>query len=127
VLLPLLLPLLLSLPLPLPTLLRSVVFFATYRHVACIRSTHRGCDRVTCSEEQGADIAFQRDNVDRWMRRLIVFDMDSTLIQQDRGSGRGEEVGTGPVSKARPVTAAAHMRNPKPRAGQRSTDVRSWG
>lgn len=35
------------------------------------------------SKEHGADIAFQRDDVDRWMRRLIVFDMDSTLIQQE--------------------------------------------
>jgi len=31
----------------------------------------------------GADLAFQRDDVSRWMRRLIVFDMDSTLIQQE--------------------------------------------
>eukprot|EP00933_Yihiella_yeosuensis_P035240 TRINITY_DN28731_c0_g1_i3.p1 TRINITY_DN28731_c0_g1~~TRINITY_DN28731_c0_g1_i3.p1 ORF type:complete len:251 (+),score=52.83 TRINITY_DN28731_c0_g1_i3:256-1008(+) len=31
----------------------------------------------------GADVAFQKDDVDRWMRRLIVFDMDSTLIQQE--------------------------------------------
>jgi len=35
------------------------------------------------SKERGADIAIQRDDVDRWMRRLIVFDMDSTLIQQE--------------------------------------------
>ncbi|CAK0867745.1 unnamed protein product, partial [Prorocentrum cordatum] len=34
------------------------------------------------SREHGVDIAFQKDDVDRWMRRLIVFDMDSTLIQQ---------------------------------------------
>eukprot|EP00931_Biecheleriopsis_adriatica_P074947 TRINITY_DN48914_c1_g1_i1.p1 TRINITY_DN48914_c1_g1~~TRINITY_DN48914_c1_g1_i1.p1 ORF type:complete len:883 (-),score=223.96 TRINITY_DN48914_c1_g1_i1:52-2700(-) len=35
------------------------------------------------SREMGVDVAFQRDNVDRWMRRLVVFDMDSTLIQQE--------------------------------------------
>lgn len=35
------------------------------------------------SQEHGADIAFQRDDLDRWMRRLVVFDMDSTLIQQE--------------------------------------------
>eukprot|EP00442_Polarella_glacialis_P016931 CAMPEP_0115155358 /NCGR_PEP_ID=MMETSP0227-20121206/67841_1 /TAXON_ID=89957 /ORGANISM="Polarella glacialis, Strain CCMP 1383" /LENGTH=871 /DNA_ID=CAMNT_0002566407 /DNA_START=68 /DNA_END=2683 /DNA_ORIENTATION=+ len=50
----------------------------------------------------GADIAFQKDDVDRWMRRLIVFeivfDMDSTLIQQEvidelaKIAGVGEEV-----------------------------------
>jgi phosphoserine phosphatase SerB len=35
------------------------------------------------SKTQGVDIAFQRDDLDRWMRRLVVFDMDSTLIQQE--------------------------------------------
>mmetsp|Transcript_25341 Transcript_25341/g.58901 ORF Transcript_25341/g.58901 Transcript_25341/m.58901 type:complete len:866 (+) Transcript_25341:37-2634(+) len=35
------------------------------------------------SKEHGADIAFQADDIDRWMRRLVVFDMDSTLIQQE--------------------------------------------
>lgn len=35
------------------------------------------------STEHGADIAFQKDDLDRWMRRLVVFDMDSTLIQQE--------------------------------------------
>jgi len=35
------------------------------------------------SQKQGADIAIQRDDLDRWMRRLVVFDMDSTLIQQE--------------------------------------------
>jgi len=31
----------------------------------------------------GCDISFQPDDVDRFMRRMIVFDMDSTLIQQE--------------------------------------------
>jgi phosphoserine phosphatase SerB len=35
------------------------------------------------SKTLGVDIAFQKDDVDRWMRRLVVFDMDSTLIQQE--------------------------------------------
>jgi len=35
------------------------------------------------SKKWGADIAFQRDDLERWMRRLVVFDMDSTLIQQE--------------------------------------------
>merc|ERR1712139_24326 len=35
------------------------------------------------SQEHGCDVAFQPDDVDRFMRRMIVFDMDSTLIQQE--------------------------------------------
>lgn len=38
---------------------------------------------VELSKSLGVDIAFQRDDVDRWMRRMVVFDMDSTLIQQE--------------------------------------------
>ena len=37
------------------------------------------------SNRCGCDIAFQPDDVDRFMRRMIVFDMDSTLIQQEVG------------------------------------------
>lgn len=40
-------------------------------------------EMVEVSKKQGADIAMQRDDLDRWMRRLVVFDMDSTLIQQE--------------------------------------------
>eukprot|EP00928_Gymnodinium_smaydae_P007523 TRINITY_DN1269_c0_g3_i1.p1 TRINITY_DN1269_c0_g3~~TRINITY_DN1269_c0_g3_i1.p1 ORF type:complete len:889 (+),score=246.64 TRINITY_DN1269_c0_g3_i1:53-2719(+) len=35
------------------------------------------------ARSHNVDIAMQRDDVERWMRRLIVFDMDSTLIQQE--------------------------------------------
>jgi len=35
------------------------------------------------SQLLGVDIAFQKDDLERWMRRLVVFDMDSTLIQQE--------------------------------------------
>ncbi|CAK9093425.1 Phosphoserine phosphatase (PSP) (PSPase) (O-phosphoserine phosphohydrolase) [Durusdinium trenchii] len=38
---------------------------------------------VEVSKKHGADIAIQRDDLERWMRRLVVFDMDSTLIQQE--------------------------------------------
>uniref|UniRef100_A0A7S4RSM4 phosphoserine phosphatase n=1 Tax=Alexandrium monilatum TaxID=311494 RepID=A0A7S4RSM4_9DINO len=38
---------------------------------------------VQVTEGHGADLAFQKDDVHRWMRRLIVFDMDSTLVQQE--------------------------------------------
>lgn len=35
------------------------------------------------SNKHSIDVAFLRDNVFRWNKRLIVFDMDSTLIQQE--------------------------------------------
>jgi len=38
---------------------------------------------VEVSNKFGCDIAFQPDDVDRFMRRMVVFDMDSTLIQQE--------------------------------------------
>lgn len=50
------------------------------------------------SQELGVDISFQEDNVFRRNRRLVVFDMDSTLIQQEvidelaKRAGVGEEV-----------------------------------
>lgn len=50
------------------------------------------------STDLGFDIAFQEDNIYRRSRRLICFDMDSTLIQTEvidelaERAGRGEEV-----------------------------------
>jgi|EP00927_Polykrikos_kofoidii_P073588 phosphoserine phosphatase len=38
---------------------------------------------VQLSKQLELDIACQRDDLERWMRRLVVFDMDSTLIQQE--------------------------------------------
>jgi len=38
---------------------------------------------LAVSKSHDVDIAFQRDGMERWSRRLIVFDMDSTLIQQE--------------------------------------------
>jgi phosphoserine phosphatase SerB len=38
---------------------------------------------VAVSNKCGCDIAFQANDVDRFMRRMIVFDMDNTLIQQE--------------------------------------------
>jgi len=35
------------------------------------------------SNQCGCDISFQPDDVDLFMRRMVVFDMDSTLIQQE--------------------------------------------
>lgn len=50
------------------------------------------------SREQGIDIGFQEDNAFRRIRRLVCFDMDSTLIQAEvidelaKRAGVGEEV-----------------------------------
>jgi phosphoserine phosphatase len=50
------------------------------------------------AREIGADIAFQNDNIYRRTRRLVCFDMDSTLIQTEvivelaRLAGAGEKV-----------------------------------
>lgn len=50
------------------------------------------------SAELGADIAFQEDNIFRRNRRLVCFDMDSTLIQAEvidelaKEAGAGEQV-----------------------------------
>lgn len=38
---------------------------------------------MNISQEMGVDVAFQEDNRYRRNRRLVVFDMDSTLIQQE--------------------------------------------
>lgn len=46
-------------------------------------------------QEQGIDIALQKDNVFRRNRRLVVFDMDSTLIQQEVIDELAKEAGVG--------------------------------
>mmetsp|Transcript_64463 Transcript_64463/g.100512 ORF Transcript_64463/g.100512 Transcript_64463/m.100512 type:complete len:851 (-) Transcript_64463:371-2923(-) len=38
---------------------------------------------ASLANKNGCDIALQSDDVERLMRRMIVFDMDSTLIQQE--------------------------------------------
>ena len=40
-------------------------------------------DFIDISKETGVDIAFQEDNIYRRNRRLVCFDMDSTLIQTE--------------------------------------------
>ena len=74
---------------------------------ACIQFSLRGTpvDRsamqaalMKMSAERGIDFSFQRDDMYRRMRRLICFDMDSTLIQTEcidelaARAGVGEEV-----------------------------------
>jgi len=59
---------------------------------ACVEMSVRGTPRdhdgmraefLALAHEIGIDIAFQADNVYRRNRRLVVFDMDSTLIQTE--------------------------------------------
>lgn len=53
---------------------------------------------IKVAQETGADIAFQEDNIYRRNRRLVCFDMDSTLIQTEvivelaKRAGVGNEV-----------------------------------
>lgn len=50
---------------------------------------------VAISEELQVDISFQKDNFYRRNRRLVVFDMDSTLIQQEGIDELAREAGIG--------------------------------
>lgn len=74
---------------------------------ACIQFSVRGYPKdeaemrssfIKVSKEIGADIAFQVDNIFRRNRRLVCFDMDSTLIQTEvivelaKKAGVGEKV-----------------------------------
>ena len=52
------------------------------------------------SEELGLDIAFQEDNIFRKNRRLVCFDMDSTLIQTEVIDELAELAGVGNQVKA---------------------------
>lgn len=74
---------------------------------ACVEFIARGqvesitdlrVELMTLSSELDVDLAYQEDNVYRRNRRLVVFDMDSTLIQQEvivelaKEAGVGEQV-----------------------------------
>lgn len=76
---------------------------------ACIEFSLRGNPKnesdmrqhfLDVAREIGADIAFQTDNIYRRNRRLVCFDMDSTLIQTEvivdlaRRAGVGDKVNT---------------------------------
>ncbi len=75
--------------------------------MACVELSVRGTPRdstemrrqfLDLAHEAGVDIAFQVDNVYRRNRRLVAFDMDSTLIQAEvidelaKAAGTGDEV-----------------------------------
>ncbi len=57
------------------------------------------------SSEMGIDLSLQRDDMYRRMRRLICFDMDSTLIQTECIDELAERAGVGEQVKA--ITASA--------------------
>lgn len=74
---------------------------------ACVEFSLRGpvqdlqslrCEFMQLADELGVDIAYQEDNLFRRNRRLVAFDMDSTLIQMEvidelaKHAGVGERV-----------------------------------
>lgn len=76
---------------------------------ACIEFSLRGtpADRqlmqaelMRVSQEMGIDFSFQKDDMYRRMRRLICFDMDSTLIQTECIDELAERAGVGEQVKA---------------------------
>lgn len=71
---------------------------------ACIEFSVRGTppdldalrqDFLNIASELGVDIAFQEDSIFRRNRRLVVFDMDSTLIQAEVIDELAKEAGVG--------------------------------
>jgi phosphoserine phosphatase len=81
---------------------------------ACVEFTVRGTPRdiaairsrfLDISAELVADIAFQEDNIFRRNRRLVAFDMDSTLIQAEVIDELAKEAGVGDQVAA--ITEAA--------------------
>jgi len=62
-------------------------------------------DFMKLADESGIDIAFQVENMYRRMRRLVCFDMDSTLIQTEVIDELAERAGVGEEVKA--ITEAA--------------------
>lgn len=76
---------------------------------ACIEFSVRGTPRdreemqsrfIQISSEEGFDISLQEDNMYRRCRRLICFDMDSTLIQAECIDQLAERAGVGDQVKA---------------------------
>ena len=81
---------------------------------ACIEFSLRGTPRdreemqrelMKLSSDLEVDFSFQRDNMYRRMRRLICFDMDSTLIQTECIDELAEKAGVG--EQVRAITESA--------------------
>lgn len=62
---------------------------------------------VELASEHGMDIAFQHDNVYRRNRRLVAFDMDSTLIQHEVIDELAVEAGPEIAAKVAAITESA--------------------
>lgn len=82
--------------------------------MACVEFSVRGTPRdatamrggfLALTHELGVDIAFQADDVYRRNRRLVVFDMDSTLVQAEAIDEMAAAAGAGDAVAA--ITAAA--------------------
>ncbi|MGI6242949.1 MAG: phosphoserine phosphatase SerB [Prevotella sp.] len=76
---------------------------------SCIEFSLRGtpvnrqemqADLMKLSQKMGVDFSFQKDNMYRRMRRLICFDMDSTLIQTECIDELAKRAGVGDRVKA---------------------------
>ena len=76
---------------------------------ACIEFSLRGTPKdknamqarlMALSSEMGMDFSLQKDDMYRRMRRLICFDMDSTLIQTECIDELAERAGVGPQGRA---------------------------
>jgi phosphoserine phosphatase len=82
--------------------------------IACVEFSVRGTPRdkekmrldfLEAARETGIDIAFQEDNIYRRNRRLVCFDMDSTLIQAEMIVELARKAGVG--DKVHEITEAA--------------------
>lgn len=76
---------------------------------ACIEFSLRGepqdeegfrAELLSITDSLGVDIAFQEDNIFRRTRRLVVFDMDSTLITSEVIDELAKEAGSGELVAA---------------------------
>ena len=85
-----------------------------YAAMLCIEFSLRGTPRdqkemqgdlMHMSADMGIDFSFQKDNMYRRMRRLICFDMDSTLIQTECIDELADRAGVG--DKVRAITESA--------------------
>lgn len=80
---------------------------------ACIELSVRGTlaekslmqERFMALSESGVDVSFQKDDIYRRSRRLICFDMDSTLIETEVIDELAEHAGVG--EQVRQITASA--------------------
>lgn len=77
----------------------------TENRIACVEFSVRGkpsdldqlrADFLKIANDMNVDIAFQEDSIFRRNRRLVVFDMDSTLIEAEVIDELAHEAGVGP-------------------------------